>query len=206
MADGWVLHRGRPVAGCRVVADDEASGTVIAHGETGGDGAFHLDADDGLVVAICATDVLGVAAAPAAGAPLELELTDVAPTHALTVSVTGGDLPDWVQPQVRLMPLGVGDLDGRVLRWITAPVDGLSHRALARIEGRTFTRDAQAGRWWIAATAFEERAVRAADQPDPRSWTATQAHTADGTALTPARDGFVLQLDGPLAVTLELAG
>ena len=208
MADGRVLHRGAPQAGCRVVAGDEATGTVVAHAETDAAGAFELglaDTDGVLVVAICANDVLGVAAAPARDAPLELELTDVAPTHPVTVRLAGDDLPDWLRPQVRLMPLAVGSLDGRVLRWITAPVDGLSSRALARIEGRELTRELQAGRWWVAADAFEERSVRAADQPDPRSWSATRAFTADGTALSPARSGFELPVDGPLEVTLELA-
>jgi hypothetical protein len=206
MADGRVLHRGAPQAGCRVVAGDEATGTVVAHAETDAAGAFHLDhyPDGVLVVAICATGVLGVVAAPAAEAPLELELTSVAPTYPVTVRVTGEDLPDWVRPQVRLMPLAVGSLDGRVLRWITAPVDGLSHRALARIEGRELTRELQAGRWWIAADAFEERSVRAANQPDPRSWSATRAFTAGGAALSPVRSGFELPVDGPLEVTLEL--
>jgi len=202
MADGRVLHRGTPQAGCRVVAGDEETGKVVAHAVTDAAGAFHLDAGGDLVVAICATDALGVVAA--SGPQLELELTSVAPTHPVTVRLTGEDVPDWVRPQVRLMPLAVGSLDGRVLRWITAPVDGLSERALARIEGREFTRELQAGRWWIAAAAFEERSVRAADQPEPRSWTATRASTADGTALSPARNGFELPVDGPLEVTLEL--
>jgi hypothetical protein len=198
MADGRVLHRGAPQAGCRVVGGDEETGKVAAHTETDSSGAFRLDTD--LAVAICASDVLGVAAGRGPG--LELEL---APTHPVTVRVTG-DLPDWVRPQVRLMPLAIGALDSSVLRWITAPVDGLSHRALARIQDRAFTRELQAGRWWIAADAFEERSVRAADQPEPRSWTATKAHTADGTALSPARSGFELNVDGPLEVTLELTG
>jgi hypothetical protein len=199
MVDGRVLHRGAPQAGARVIGGDEETGKVVAHTETGADGTFHLDADGVLVVAVCATDVLAVAAAH--GSQLELEL---APTHPVTFHLAGEDIPDWVQPQVRLMPLATGSLDSRVLRWITAPVDGLSHRALARIQEREFTRELQAGRWWIAADAFEERSVRAADQPDPRSWTATSAHVGTGTALSPVRGGFELPVDGPLDITLEL--
>jgi hypothetical protein len=209
---GRVLHRGSPQAGCRVIAGDEASGAVVADARTDDRGAFELALPDGaagvLVVAACDGEALGVVSAPApdGDAPLELELVSVAPTHAVTVRLAGEALPDWARPQIRLMPLAVGSLDGRVLRWITAPVQGLSHRSLASIvpEGRELRRHLQAGRWWIAAGYFEERAVRAADQPEPRTWTATRAWTADGTPLAPVRNGFELPVDGPAEVTLEL--
>lgn len=206
MVDGRVLHRGAPQPGCRVIAGDEETGRVVAHAETGAAGTFELaveDTEDVVVVALCAAQAIGVVAAPAGGA-LELELTSVAATHPLTVHVTGEDVPEWVRPQIRLMPLAVGSLNGRVLRWITAPVDGLSRRALARLVPEE-RRELQAGRWWIAADAFEERGVRAADQPDPRSWTTARAWTGDGTPLARVRSGFELAVDGPVEVTLELA-
>src|SRR4051794_10758279 len=206
-AAGRVLHRGSPLPGCRVIAGDEQTGTVVADTETGPDGAWELmlPSDDVLIVAFGTDEALGVVAAKP-GDELELELTSVAPTHELTVRLEGESMPDWVRPQVRLTPVRVGALDGRVLRWIHAPVRQLSRSALARIvpEDGELRRYVQAGTWWITAEFFEERGVRALDSPEPQSWSAIGARTADGE-LPPLKGGFEVDVTGPLTVTLELA-
>jgi hypothetical protein len=206
-AAGRVLHRGDPMPGCRVIAGDEQTGTVVADTETGPEGAWQLTLPSGdvVIVASCDGEALGVVAA-SPGDDLDLELTSVAPTHELTVRLAGESMPDWVRPQVRLTPVQVGALDGRVLRWIHAPVRQLSRSALARIvpEDRELRRYVQAGTWWITAEFFEERGVRALDSPDPQSWSATSARTGDGE-LPPLKGGFELSVTGPLTVTLELS-
>ena len=210
---GRVLHRGAPQPGCRVVAGDERARAVVADAETGADGRWELalpaGSADVVIVARCTGDALGVVAArvPPAVAPLDLEITAVAPTHEVTVRLEGKSMPDWVRPQVRLTPLQVGSLDGSVLRWIHAPVRQRSTSTLARIvpEGRELRRQLQAGTWWITAEFFEEPGVRALDQPPPQSWVASSASTADGRSLEPLKSGFQLPVDGPLTVTLELS-
>ena len=48
----------------------------------------------------CRGEALGAVSAPAGS--VDLEITDVAPTYALTVDVVG--LPDDLVPQIRLVP------------------------------------------------------------------------------------------------------
>jgi hypothetical protein len=205
---GRVLHRGAPQAGCQVLAVDEAAGAVVADDETGADGRWRLDAEGVLVVGRCRGDALGVVLArPGAGADdLDLEITAVAPTYPLSLRLEGRDMEDWVTPRVLLTPLGIADLDEGLLRWVHAPVRGMSSGALARFTppDRRLERFVQAGRWWVGAEFERVPDVRAEGMPDAIRWTAVRARTSGGEELAPLKDGFALDVDGPIDVTITM--
>jgi len=209
--EGRVVERGAPQAGCQVLLADERARAVLAAAETGADGAWALPVpaaapDDLLVFARCRGAALGVAWARTApgGPPLELEMTDVAPTHELTVALEG--VPAGLAPQIRLNPRELGTLDRALLRWVHAPVDDARSSALAGFSpaDHRLRRRAQAGVWWLTAQLLYESSGQMPGRTLPDSWFAVAAHTDDGTALAPDRDGFALPLAGPVTVTLRL--
>jgi hypothetical protein len=208
---GRVLHRGTPQADCQVLAVDEAASGVLADAETGPDGAWELDvpaAGDVLVFARCRGQALGVVArsAGADSDAIDLEIEAVAPTHELTVRLEGEAMPEWVRPQVLLMPVQVGKLDQRLLRWVNAPVRGMSSGALARItpEHRELERFVQTGTWWLAARFELVPDARAEGMEDAVRWHGIRARTADGRELSPLKRGFALEIHGPAEVTITL--
>jgi hypothetical protein len=204
-AEGRVLHRGEPQSDCQMLAVDEASRAVLAATETGSNGRWAVDADAGalLVFGRCRGDALGVVSAHVRedGAPLDLEMTEVAPTHEVSVVVEGP--PDGLTPQIRLTPRRIGGVD---LRWVSAPVDEARSGALVGFtpDDRRLDRWAQAGRWWLTAQLLYDSAGSLPDGSLPDSWLPVAAHTDYGHELTPARDGFELEIDGPVTVTIRL--
>ena len=209
--EGRLLHRGTPQAGGQVLLADEAAHAVLAAVETGPEGAWALpvpaDAPGELLVfARCRGAALGVAFARTApgGPPLDLEMTDVAPTHALTVVLD--DMPAGLAPQIRLAPRELDGLDPALLRWVRAPVDGARGGTLAGFTpaDHRLERDAQAGVWWLTAHLLYESSGQMPGRPLPDSWFAVAAH-ADGAALTADRDGFLVPVAGPVTVTLRMA-
>lgn len=209
--EGRLLHRGAPQADGQVLLADEGARTVLAAAETGADGAFALPVPEGasgelIVFARCRGAALGVAFARprGKGEPVDLEMTDVAPTHELTVVLDG--VPAGLTPQIRLTPRELDGLDPELLRWVRAPVGAARPGALAAFtppDGR-LRRDAQAGVWWITAQLLYESSGRIPGRTLPDSWFAVAAHTDAGTPLAPDRDGFLLPLRGPVTVTLRL--
>ena len=203
--DGRVLHRGEPQAECEMLAADEASQTVLAAAETRGDGrwAFDLPRDELLVFGRCRGDALGVVSARLRnGTPgRDLEMTEVAPTHELSIVLEG--VPDSLTPQLRLTPRRIGAVD---LRWLNAPVDEARSGALVGVtpDDRRLDRWAQSGRWWLTAQLLYDSAGSLPDGSLPESWLPVAAHTDYGQELTPARDGFELEIDGPVTVTIRL--
>jgi hypothetical protein len=193
--EGRVLHRGAPQGDCQVLLVDEGAREVLAACETGADGRWALDGEGTLVFARCHGEALGVVSGRADG-PLELELTDVAPTHRLTVRVAG--LPDGLEPQLRLAPREIDAVD---LRWLRAPVEGARSSMLAGVSDRQLARWVQAGRWWVTAALLMEAS---GGVPLPDSWLPVAAETDDGRELAADRDGFELEVDGPLTVTIRL--
>jgi hypothetical protein len=130
-------------------------------------------------------------------------MTDVAPTHALTVVLDG--VPADLAPQIRMTPRELDGLDPALLRWARTPVDG-ARGALAGFTpaGRRLERAAQAGVWWITAALLYDASGKLPGQALPDSWFAVAAHSHDGAALTAHRDGFLLPVTGPVTVTLRL--
>jgi hypothetical protein len=209
--EGRLLDRGAPQAGGQVLLADEAARAVLAAVETGADGAWALTVPAGapaelLVFARCRGAALGVAFArtAAGGAPLDLEMTDVAPTHALTVVLDG--VPGDLAPQIRMTPRELDGLDPALLRWVRTPVDGARGGALAGFTpaDQRLERRVQAGVWWITAALLYDSSGQMPGQALPDSWFAVAAHTGDGAALTAHRDGFLLRVTGPVTVTLRL--
>ena len=204
-ADGRVLHRGEPQSGCQMLAVDEEARAVLAAVETGSNGRWALDAETGelLVFGRCRGDALGVVSARGRedGASLNLEMTEVAPTHELSIVLEG--VPDSLTPQVRLTPRRIGAVD---LRWLNAPVDEARSGALVGVtpDDRRLDRWAQSGRWWLTAQLLYDSAGSLPDGSLPESWLPVSAHTDYGQELTPARDGFELEIDGPVTVTIRL--
>jgi hypothetical protein len=192
-AEGRVVHRGAPQAGCQMLLADEARREVVAACETGADGRWALDGDGTLVFGRCRGEALGVVWARGGG---DLEMTDVAPTHELTVVVDG--LPETLAPQIRLTPRQISSVD---LRWVRAPVDGARSSALAGVTDRRLRRWVQAGRWWVTAQLLMEAS---GGVPLPDSWLPVAAAADDGRELMPDRDGYELEIDGPMTVTLRL--
>ncbi len=203
---GHVLHRGAGLAGCQVLAADTAAGAVVADAETGADGEWELRVPGDLellAVARCRGAAIGLAVAPLAGDPVEL---DVGTTHDVTIRLEGDELPDWARPIVQLMPLHLDGHDDALLRWITAPVRQYSGSPLARItaEGRTLVRALQPGTWWINARADHVPDARTEDMPADVHLETARA-TIAGRELPAARGGYTFALDGPLEVVLTLA-
>ena len=200
-----MLHRGQPQSDCQMLAADEAARAVLAATETGHNGRWALDAaaDELLVFGRCRGDALGVVSARVRGdgAPLELEMTEVAPTHELTVVLAG--LPDSLTPQIRLTPRRIGGVD---LRWVSAPVEEARSGALVGFtpDDRRLERWAQAGRWWLTAQLLYDSAGSLPDGSLPDSWLPVSAHTDYGQELSAARDGFEIEVDGPVTVTIRL--
>jgi hypothetical protein len=191
-AEGRVLHRGAPQAGCQMLLVDEPQRQVVADCETGADGRWALDGAGTLVFGRCRGEALGVVSTRGGG---DLEMTDVTPTHELRVVVEGTP-----GAQIRLTPRRIGDVD---LRWVHAPVEGARSGALAGFtpdDGR-LRRFVQAGRWWVTAQLLTEASGGVAL---PDSWLPVAAATDDGRELTPGRDGYELEIDGPVTVTLRL--
>jgi hypothetical protein len=185
--DGRVLHRGEPQAECEMLAADEASQTVLAAAETRGDGrwAFDVPRDELLVFGRCRGDALGVVSARLRNATpgRDLEMTEVAPTHELSIVLEG--VPDDLAPEIRLVPRRIGGVD---LRWVHA--EGSSALAGFAPDDHRVDRWAQAGRWWLTAQIA--------------SWLPVSAHTDYGQELSAARDGFEIEVDGPVTVTIRL--
>ncbi len=188
-----MLHRGVPQEGCQVLLVDEPSRTVSASAETGADGRWALDGEGTLVFARCRGEALGAVSAPAGS--VDLEITDVAPTYALTVDVVG--LPDDLVPQIRLVPREIPGVD---LRWVRAAVDGARSSTLVAVTGRRLVRSVQAGRWWVTAALLMEAS---GGLPLPDSWLPVAAE-AEGGALEGDRDGFALDIHGPVTLTIRL--
>jgi hypothetical protein len=185
---------------------------VLAAGETGPDGRWAIEIAAGppeevLVFARCRGEALGVVCAHVrpGSAPLDLEMTEVAPTHELTVVIDG--TPDGVRPQIRLAPRRIGSLDRGTLRWVHAPVHEARSSALASFtpEDRRLRRWVQAGVWWLTAQLLIDSSGHVPGQALPDSWLPVGARTGDGLALTPVRDGFEVEVDGPVTVTIRLA-
>ena len=188
-----MLHRGVPQEGCQVLLVDEPARTVSGATDTGADGHWVLDGEGTLVFARCRGEALGVVAAPAGS--VDLEITDVAPTYALTVAVVG--LPDDLVPQIRLVPREISGVD---LRWVRAAVDGARSSTLVAVTGRRLVRSIQAGRWWVTAALLMEAS---GGMPLPDSWLPVAAE-AEGGTLEPDRDGFALDIHGPVTLTIRL--
>ena len=192
--DGRVLHRGEPQAECEMLAADEASQTVLAAAETRGDGrwAFDVPRDEVLVFGRCRGDALGVVSARLRnGTPgRDLEMTEVAPTHELSIVLEG--VPDDLAPEIRLVPRRIGGVD---LRWV--PSESSSALAGFAPDDHRVDRWAQAGRWWLTAQLLPTSA-------DAASWLPVSAHTDYGQELSAARDGFEIEVDGPVTVTIRL--
>jgi hypothetical protein len=203
--DGRVLHRGEPQADCQMLAADEAARAVLAAAETHGDGrwAFDVPGEELLVFGRCRGDALGVVSARVSDGTTgrDLEMTEVAPTHELSIVLDG--VPDELTPQIRLAPRRIGGVD---LRWVHAPVESARSSALAGFspDDHRLDRWAQAGRWWLTAQLLYVSAGSLPDGSLPDSWLPVAAHTDYGQELTAARDGFELELDGPMTVTIRL--
>lgn len=209
-----MLHRGAPQAYCQVLLADEAARAVLAAAETGPDGRWAIAIPAGapeelLVFGRCRGDALGVVCARVRSRggvpPIELELTAVAPTHELTVVVEG--VPDALRPQIRLAPRRIGSLDRAILRWVHEPVEQARSSALAGFtpDDRRLRRWVQAGRWWLTAQVPFESSGRLPGRTTPDSWLPVAAHTDAGVVLAPVGDGFELEVDRPVTVTLRLA-
>lgn len=188
-----MLHRGVPQEDCQVLLVDEPARAVAAVADTDADGRWALDGEGTLVFARCRGEALGAVAAPAGS--VDLEITDVAPTYELTVLVVG--LPEGLTPQIRLAPR---DIPGVDLRWVRAPVDGARSSTLVGVSDRRLVRSVQAGRWWVTATLLMEAA---GGMPLPDSWLPVAAE-AEGGSLSPGRDGYELDIHGPVTVTIRL--
>ena len=203
--DGRVLHRGEPQADCQMLAVDEAAHVVLASTETHGDGrwAFDVPGEELLVFGRCRGDALGVVSARVRDDTTgrDLEMTEVAPTHELSIVLAG--VPDELAPQIRLAPRRIGAVD---LRWVSAPVESERSSALAGFspDDHRLDRWAQAGRWWLTAQLVYQSSGQLPDGSLPDSWLPVGAHTDYGQELTAARDGFELELDGPVTVTIRL--
>jgi hypothetical protein len=193
MAEGRVIHRGAPLAGCQVLAIDGER--VVADALTGPDGRWTLPGAP-LVFARCRGEAIGVVAG--AGGDLVL-----APTHALTIRVEGG--PETAVPQVLLTPLRLDGVAADLLRWISAPVRQAADGVLAEFVARERTLFAQAGRWWLTAHHSVSYSARPAGAPTPTSWSAASA-TCGGAELPAREHGFELELAGPADVTIRLSG
>ena len=103
----------------------------------------------------------------------------------------------------------MAELSGRIVHrgqpLADCQVLAIDETVLAAFLARDLTRWAQAGRWWITAHHSVSYSARPIDAPDPVSWVAVAAVTADGRQL-PARDrGFELDVTGPTDVTIQLA-
>jgi hypothetical protein len=192
-AEGRVLHRGVPQEECQVLLVDEPARAVSAVTDTDADGRWALDGEGTLVFARCRGEALGVVAAPAGS--VDLEITDVAPTYELTVLVVGP--PEELVPLIRLAPREIPGID---LRWVRAPVDDARSSTLVGVSDRRLVRSVQAGRWWVTAALLMEAA---GGMPLPDSWLPVAAE-AEGGALSPDRDGFELDIHGPVTVTIRL--
>jgi hypothetical protein len=191
--EGRVLHRGAPQEDCQVLLVDEPAREVCAVADTEPDGRWALDGEGTLVFARCRGEALGAVAAPAGS--LDLEITDVAPTYELTVVVVG--LPEGLTPQIRLAPREISGVD---LRWLRAPVDDARSSTLVGVTERRLVRWVQAGRWWVTAALLMEGA---GGVPVPDSWLPVAAE-AEGGSLSPDRDGFELDIRGPVTLTIRL--
>jgi hypothetical protein len=191
---------------------DEVARAVLAAGETGADGGWATEIPAGapeelLLFGRCRGEALGVVYARVrrGSPPLDLEMTAVAPTHELTVVIEG--VPDTLRPQIRLTPRRIGSLDRTILRWVHAPVDQARSSALAGFtpDERLLRRWVQAGTWWLTAQLLFESSGQISGQPLPDSWLPVAARTGNGLELTPVRDGFEFEVNGPVTVTVRLA-
>jgi hypothetical protein len=192
---------------------DEAAGVVLEAAETGPDGRWAITLKSApqklLIIARCRGEALGmVAEHPHDGADrVDLEITDAAPTHPLTIRLAGDDLPDWVRPQIRLTPVRIGALDPLLLRWIHAPVHEAANSTLAGFipDERQLAIAVQEGEWWLTAVYSVDGSGRfASNVTPPVSWIAASAVTSDGGSLPAANGGFIVEVTGPVAVTLTL--
>ena len=81
-----------------------------------------------------------------------------------------------------------------------AAVDGARSSTLVSVSGRRLVRSVQAGRWWVTAALLMEAS---GGLPLPDSWLPVAAE-AEGGALEPDRDGFALDIHGPVTLTIRL--
>ena len=114
-------------------------------------------------------------------------------------------MPADAVPQVMLTPLDLDGVEPSFALDLRPRPRGGRQRPRRVPHARPDALGAQAGRWWITAHYSVSYSARPIDAPDPVSWVAVAAVTADGRQL-PARDrGFELDVTGPTDVTIQLA-
>jgi hypothetical protein len=202
MTTGTLTIGGRPAAGEQIVLYAPGEPPLLDVATSGADGRFAFDVAalpaGARVLAKARAEVVGLAWAEPDGGALDIDVPG--PFHAVRIALSGAEAPDgltlWLDPE------GLPRDAARLAR-VAAPRVREAHYVRRRLPADGCQLRLAAGTWRIGAEALLPDRVPG-DGPNPNR--AAVRAAASGRALDGSwEDGFLLDVGGPVELTLELA-